>query len=101
MSYPTNCPEGPPVQLRMTSCVPVPVSDTDCGLPPALSVMASEALRDPAATGSNEKVNVHEPPAGTDEPQVLFSAKSVGSDPLSAMLEMFSGPLPILFRVMV
>jgi hypothetical protein len=41
----------------LAGATPVPVKLTVCGLPPALSVMASDALRDPAAVGVNVTLN--------------------------------------------
>ena len=51
-------------------CVPVPESDTGCGLPLPLSVMASEATRVPVAEGVNMMAMVQLPPAATEAPQV-------------------------------
>ena len=50
---------------------PVPVSDTLCGLPEALSVMVTEALRLPLAVGSNVTLIVQFAPAATLAPHVL------------------------------
>ena len=87
------------VQDRITSCVPVPESDTDCGLPLALSVMVSEAVRVPAAAGVNKIAMVQLPPAATEELQVSASVKSAASAPVKAMLEMLKLALPVLLRV--
>jgi nicotinamidase-related amidase len=83
----------------MTSCVPAPESAADCGLPLALSATFSEAVRAPEAAGVNIITIVQLPPATTEELQVLFSVKSVGSDPVNVMLEMLSAALPELLRV--
>jgi len=48
----------------------VPESDTGCGLPLALSVMLSEAMRVPVAEGVNMMAIVQLPPAATEAPQV-------------------------------
>ena len=87
------------VQVRITSCVPVPESNTDCGLPVAVSVMVSEAVRAPEAKGVNDMTMVQVPPAATEEPQVLFSVKSAGSAPVKAILVMLKAVLPVLSRV--
>jgi hypothetical protein len=79
----------------------VPESDTDCGLPLALSAMVSEVVRAPVAEGVNNIAIVHVPPAATEEPQVLFSMKSAGAAPDKAMLVMFKAALPVLFSVTV
>jgi hypothetical protein len=83
----------------MTSCAPVPERAADCGLPLALSVMVSDAVRVPEAAGVNIITIVQLPPATTEELQVLFSVKSVGSVPVNVMLEMFSAVLPELLKV--
>lgn len=85
--------------MRITSCVPVPESDTVCGLPVALSVMLSEAARVPVAVGVNRIAIVQLPPAATEGPQVLISVKSVGFAPVNPMLAMLKAALPVLFRV--
>ena len=59
----------------------MPESDTDCGLPLALSVMVSEAVRAPVAEGVNDIAMVQLPPAATEEPQVLFSREVCGIGP--------------------
>ena len=51
--------------------MPVPVSGTVCGLPPALSATLTLAVRVPLAVGVNVTLMDHEPPAATDDPQVL------------------------------
>ena len=51
--------------------VPVPLKPAVCGLPEALSVMATEALRAPVAVGENVTLIEQLPPAATLVPQVL------------------------------
>ena len=51
--------------------VPVPVRLTVCGLPLALSVMLTEAVRLPGAEGVNVTLIVQLPPAATKLPHVL------------------------------
>jgi hypothetical protein len=63
--------------------------------------MVSEAPRVPEAEGVNNIAIVHAPPAATEEPQVLFSVKSVGSAPLIAMPVMLTAAVPGLARVTV
>ena len=79
----------------------VPESDTDCGLPLALSVTVSVAVRAPEAAGVNRMAIVQLPPAATEELQVSASVKSVGSAPVKAILEMLRLALPVLLRVTV
>src|SRR5437899_8006502 len=49
---------------------PVPVSDTDCGLPAASSVMVSVAVRALAAVGAEERRGRQWAPAGSVAPQM-------------------------------
>ena len=49
----------------------MPVRLTVCGLPVALSVMVTEAVRLPGAVGVKVTLMVQLPPAGTELPQVL------------------------------
>jgi len=88
--------------VRITSCVPVPESDTACGLPLALSVILSVAVYELAAAGVNVTSIVHLPPAATELPQVsAISAKSLGFVPPTATLEILKAALPVLLRVTV
>jgi hypothetical protein len=80
---------------------PVPERLTVCGLPLALSVMLSEAVRLPLAEGVNLTLIVQLAPAATLAPQLLLCAKSLGFVPMSARLEMLKAELPVLFSVMV
>jgi hypothetical protein len=50
--------------------VPVPLSETFCGLPIALSVMLSAALRVPVAVGLKVTLKVQLAPAASELPQV-------------------------------
>ena len=54
-----------------TPAVPVPERLTDCGLPLALSVMVTEAVRLPLAVGVKVTLIVQLAPAATELPQVL------------------------------
>ena len=87
------------VQDSITSCVPEPESDTDCGLPLALSVMLSAAVRVPLAAGVNKIAMVQVPPAATAGLQVSTSVKSPASAPVKAMLEMLKLAPPVLLSV--
>ena len=97
-------PKARLVGERLTrAAVPVPVPErlTVCGLPLALSVMLSEAVRLPLAEGVNLTLIVQLAPAATLDPQFLLCAKSLGFVPVSARLEMLKAELPVLFSVMV
>ena len=54
-----------------TEVVPVPVRFTVCGLPVALSVILTEAVRLPAAVGVNLTLIRQLAPAATELPHVL------------------------------
>jgi hypothetical protein len=58
-------------RLTTGSAIPVPVKLTACGLPLALSVIVSDALRDPVADGVNVTLIVQLTPAPTLLPQLF------------------------------
>jgi hypothetical protein len=80
---------------------PVPAKLTVCGLPLALSVMVSEALREPAAEGVNVTLIAQLAPAETVLPQVFVCVKSPALAPLMAILEMLRDAFPMLESVTV
>lgn len=82
-----------------TGPMPVPPRVTICGLPAALSVMVTEALRLPTALGVNVTETTQLPPAATELPQVLFWEKSPLFAPVTAILVMDKLKLPVLVRV--
>ena len=84
------------VGTKLTS-VPVPVSDTVCGLPLALSATESEPVRVPVAVGLKVTLIVQLAPAATLVPQVLVSEKS----PVVEMLVMLRVAVPVLVSVTV
>ncbi len=86
-----------------TAAVPVPVPErfTVCGLPLALSVMLTEAVRLPLAVGLKVTLMVQLPPAATELPHVLVWAKSPAFVPVSARLVMLKAAVPELLRVTV
>jgi hypothetical protein len=81
--------------------VPVPDKLTVWGLPLALSLMLTEAVRLPLAVGVKVTLMVQLPPAATELPQVLVWAKSPALLPATAMLVMLKAALPVLLRVTV
>jgi len=83
------------------AAVPVPERLTVCGLPLALSVMLTEAVRLPLAEGLNVTLIVQLLPAATELPQVLVWAKSLALVPVSARLVMLKAALPVLPKVRV
>src|SRR5437867_1101970 len=72
--------------------MPVPTSATACGLPAALSVMVSVALREPAALGVNETAIAQAPPGASVVPQLVTVLNSL----VAVMSEMFSVSAPML-----
>jgi hypothetical protein len=79
-----------PTDRLAAGAAPVPLRLTVWGLPPALSAIASDALRVPAAVGVNVTLIAQLLSAATLLPQVLVSAKSPGFVPPMLMLAMFS-----------
>src|SRR6185312_11102868 len=74
---PTTCPPNTR-EVGVTStpgAVPLPVSETNCGDPGALSLICSEPVRLPTAVGENVTLTVHVPLAATDG-QFAEAAKS-------------------------
>src|SRR5437868_5113203 len=78
-------------RLTAGAVVPVPVNETVCGLPAALSVTESVPVREPAAVGVKLTEIVHVADAATDVPQLFVWPKS----PLAAMLMMVSVAEPV------
>ena len=87
---------------RLTrAAVPVPERLTVCGLPLALSVMLTEAVRLPLAAGLNVTLIVQLLPAATELPHVLVWAKSLALLPVRARLVILKAALPVLLRVAI
>lgn len=82
-----------------STAVPTPLTETVCGLFPAVSVMVRVAVRLLMLVGLKETLIVQLELAPSDEPQVFVSVKSFGSDPAKAMLEMLTAVLEELARV--
>ena len=84
--------------------VPVPVRATECGLPPALSVMLTLALRVPVAVGVKVTLMVQVLPAANVLGligQVLVCAKSPAFVPAMPILVMVRSAVPLLVKVIV
>jgi hypothetical protein len=85
---------------RLTAgATPVPVRLTAWGLPLALSVIVTAALRAPVAVGLNVTLMVQLAAAATLVPQVLVWLKSPLFVPVMAMLVMLSAAVPVFERV--
>lgn len=82
--------------VKVTPAVPVPVSETACGLFGALSVMVTAPVRVPVCVGVKVTLNLQLAFAANVLEQVFeLMAKS----PLAAMLVIFSSALPLLVMV--
>src|SRR5207302_790932 len=85
--------------------IPVPASDTNCGLPGASPVMVTVAVRALAAVGVHVRLTRQLAPATTVAPFVqavpAAMAKSPGFEPARAMLVMLRVAVPLLVRVTV
>src|SRR5579863_2127984 len=79
--------------------VPVPVSDTVCGLVGSESVTCRVAERLPDALGAKVTLMVQFVPALRLDPQVLVSVKSLCCMPVIEMLMLVSDVVPLLVRV--
>lgn len=84
-----------------TGAIPVPDNETLCGLPLALSVMLTLAVRLPVAVGLKMTLMEQFAPAATLAPQVLVCEKSPLFVPVMAMLEMVSVAVPVLDSVTI
>jgi hypothetical protein len=91
------------VAVRLTALpLPVPVRITVCGLPAALSVMVTVAVRVPGAVGVNVTVIVQALLAGTElgeRGHVVVSPKSPALVPVSAKVLMLKLTFPVFVRV--
>jgi hypothetical protein len=106
LAVPTVCEAnirlvGVKLTLGALEVVPVaiPVSEAVCGLPIALSVIETEALRLPVAIGLKTTVTVQVALCATDVPQVLVSLKSPEFVPVMLIEVILSEELPVLDRV--
>jgi hypothetical protein len=84
--------------VRLTA-VPTPMSDTVCGLPLALSVMVIAAVRVPVPVGVKVTVMVQFAPAVKLDPQVFVSAKSAVFTPVTPILLIANGAVPLFESV--
>jgi hypothetical protein len=95
-------PKAKLVGERLTAgavLVPVPERLTVCGLPEALSVRVTAAVRVPLAAGVKATLIVQVAPAAKLDPQLLVSAKLLPLVPETAMLVTLKAALPVLVRV--
>jgi hypothetical protein len=78
---------------------PVPERAAVWGLPAALSVTVTAAVRDPVVVGLNVTLTVHCAPAARLEPQLLVWAKSPLLVPVIAMLLILTDEVVPFFTV--
>lgn len=81
--------------------VPVPLSETCCGLPTALSVTLRAALRAPLAAGLKVTLIVQLAPAASELPHVWVCAKSGALVPVIAMAMIVRDAEPVFLSVTV
>jgi hypothetical protein len=96
---PTNCPPNAKLAGESVAlgAVPVPVRNTPCWPPDALSVTMTEPDRVPVAVGVKVTLIEQLAPAATVVPQVFVSAKS----PLLVIPEIVSGAVPVFESVVL
>jgi hypothetical protein len=85
-----------------TGATPVPLNDTERGLPLASSVTVSVAVREPIASGVNVRLTVQLAFAARvdgDSGHVVVFAKSPAFVPAMAMLPIVSAPGPLFVRL--
>lgn len=85
----------------VTVITPAPESGRLCGLPLDPSVMVSRADSGPTCEGVKDSVMAQEPPAATDEPQLLVCEKSGAFGPVIAIFEITSATELVLLRFTV
>src|SRR5450432_1773288 len=87
------------VKVTSGAFTPEPLSGRDCGLPVALSVMVSAAVRVPATVGVKITEILQAEPPGMLPTQLVCGEKSPAFVPVMAMFVMFSVPEPLLVNV--
>ena len=81
--------------------MPVPLSATVWGLPAALSVIFTDAVRVPVAEGLKVTLAVQLAPGASELPHVLVRTKSAALGPVTMTLAIFKVALPLLVKVTV
>src|SRR5437773_406151 len=84
-----------------SAAAPIPLSATFCGLPAALSLMLTAAVRVPLAVGLNVTLILQLAPAANELPQVWVCAKFPALVPVIAMLLMVKIAVPVFLSVTV
>lgn len=77
----------------------MPVKDTVCGLPRALSLIVSEAVALPAATGVKVRLMLQLPFTGTELGQLFLCVKALLFAPVIPINEMVRAMLPPFISV--
>jgi len=79
----------------------VPATAKDCGLPGALSLMVTVALRAPTAEGAKVTLMAQVAALTREAGQLLFWLKSLLLAPLTVMTEIVNAEPPLLVKVAV
>ena len=87
------------VMVVESSATPVPLSAMDCCDAVALSVMVTAAVSEPPSVGVKWPWMVQVPATGTVAAQLFANTNEEASVPVTAMLEMDKGMVPVLVRV--
>src|SRR5690348_13983101 len=100
LTPPPKFPLALALPIKLTVGIPpTPLRAMLCGLPGALSVMLTLAVRVPLATGVKVTLRAHLAPAASVLGligQVVVSAKSPALMPVSAILSIVSAAVPVL-----
>lgn len=87
------------VMLTLVALKPLPESETECGLPGALSAIRRVAVRVPAVVGLNITLKLALPLAGTVRDDAVEVAKSPGLAPLKDSPEIVRSAVPVFETV--
>src|SRR5437870_168925 len=98
---PMACVENVKLTGESLAVVPIPLSVTFCGLPAALSLMLTAAVRVPLAVGLKVTLIPQLAPAANELPQVWVCAKFPALVPVIAMLLMVKIAVPVFLSVTV
>jgi len=85
--------------VHLPGTTPVPLKDTCCGLPAALSVTFIAAVRLPETVGLNLILKAQLTPAANELPQVWVSEKSAALVPVIAMPAIVNVVVPTFVNV--
>jgi hypothetical protein len=87
------------VESETVEAIPVPERATVCGLPGALSVILTEAVRLPVTKGLKVTLAVQSAPGASELLHPLLRRKSAASGPVTLTLAIVKVALPVLVSV--